>query len=146
MMFSIPLMCCEYRDVELLTRVHTSQRATALCDSTLTGSKDYFLIQPSALELSVNSNMCEPCPSCRMVMYIDIADDRNYNSFSVIFPCHSDGIFYRHAKSFLLYPSMPYLQVSDHIFTYGLKKTMLLIGTPLEVTCWRNLIHGWISW
>ena len=28
MMFSVPLMCCEYRDVSLLTSVHPSHRAT----------------------------------------------------------------------------------------------------------------------
>ena len=40
MMFYVPLMCCEYRDVSLLMRVQRSQRATALCDSSFTGSKD----------------------------------------------------------------------------------------------------------
>ena len=32
MMFSVPLMCSEYRDVSLLTSVHTIQRATASWD------------------------------------------------------------------------------------------------------------------
>ena len=60
MMFSVPLMCCEYRDVSLLTRVHPRHRATALWDYVFTGSKDALCIQPSALELSVNARMCEP--------------------------------------------------------------------------------------
>ena len=60
MMFSVPLMCCEYRDVLLLTSVHTRHRATASWDSEFTGLKDALCIQPSALELSVNARMCEP--------------------------------------------------------------------------------------
>ena len=67
-MFSVPLACCEYRYVSLLTRVQPSQRSMASCDSTLTGSNDYLCIQPSALELSTNAKMCEPCPSCSIVM------------------------------------------------------------------------------
>ena len=67
-MFSTPLLCCEYRYVLLLTSVHPSQQATALCDSAFTGSKDALCIQPSALKLSMNSKMCEPCPIFRMVM------------------------------------------------------------------------------
>ena len=68
MMFYVPLMCCEYRDVLLLTRVHPIQRATALYDSTLTGSKYALCIHTNAPELSVNSKMCDPCPSCRMAI------------------------------------------------------------------------------
>ena len=37
MMFSVPLMCYDYMDVLLLTRVQPSQRDTELCDSSLTG-------------------------------------------------------------------------------------------------------------
>ena len=66
MMFSVPLMCCEYRDVLLLTRVHLSQRAAESCDSEFNGSKDALCIQSSALELPVNAKICESCPSCRM--------------------------------------------------------------------------------
>ena len=51
-----------------MTRVHPSQRAMELCDYALTGSKYALCIQPIALELSVDSNMCDPCPSCRMVV------------------------------------------------------------------------------
>ena len=68
MIFSVPLMCCEYRDVSLLTSVHLSHRATALWDSAFTGSKDALCIQTSALELSVNARMCDPCPNLRMVV------------------------------------------------------------------------------
>ena len=68
MIFYVPLMCCEYRDVSLLTSVHPSQHATASWDYAFTGSKDDFCIQPSALEMSVNSKMCDPCPISRMVM------------------------------------------------------------------------------
>ena len=66
--FSVPLMCCEYMDFSLLTSVYPSQRATVSCDSAFTGSKDALCIQPSALELSVNAKICDPCPMCRMVM------------------------------------------------------------------------------
>ena len=66
MMFYVPLMCCEYRDVLLLTSVHPSQRVTASCDSAFTGSKDALCIQPSALEQYVNAKICDPCPICRM--------------------------------------------------------------------------------
>ena len=58
MMFSVPLMCCEYRDVSLLTSVHPSHRATASWYSAFTGSKDALCIHPSALELSMNARMC----------------------------------------------------------------------------------------
>ena len=68
MMFSVPLICCEYRDVSLLTRFHPSQRAVALCDSMFTGSKYALCIQPSVLEISVNDKIRDPYPSCRMVM------------------------------------------------------------------------------
>ena len=68
MMFSVPLICCEYRDVSLLTRFQLIQRSTALCDYGFTGSKDALCIQPSALELYVNAKMCETFPSCWMVM------------------------------------------------------------------------------
>ena len=68
MMFPVPLMCCEYRDVLLLTIFHPSQRATASLYSVFTGSTDVLFIHPSALELSVNAKMCDPCPIYRMVM------------------------------------------------------------------------------
>ena len=44
MMFSVLLVCCDYRDVLLLTRVQPSQRATASCDSEFTGSKDALCV------------------------------------------------------------------------------------------------------
>ena len=68
MMFSVPLMCFEYRDVLLLTRVQPIQRATSSCDYAFTGSKDALCIQTSAMELYVDSKMCETCPSFRMAM------------------------------------------------------------------------------
>ena len=68
MMFSVPLICCEYRDILLLTRVHLSQRAAESCDSEFNGSKDALCIQYSALELYMNANICETRPSCRMVI------------------------------------------------------------------------------
>ena len=58
MIFSVPLMCCEYRDVLLLTSVHPSHRVTALWDSAFTGSKDALCMKPSAIDLSVNARMC----------------------------------------------------------------------------------------
>ena len=60
MIFSVPLMCCEYRDVSLLTSVHPSHRATASWDSAFTGSKDALCIHNSTLELSMNARMCDP--------------------------------------------------------------------------------------
>ena len=62
MLFSIPLVCFEYRYVSLLTSVHKVQHATASWDSALTGSKYSFFIQASALELSINAKMCDLCP------------------------------------------------------------------------------------
>ena len=102
MIFSIPLMCYEYRDVSLLKRVQTTHQATALCDFTFTGSKDALCIHPSALELSVNTNMCEPCPRCRIVMYIDISDARNSNRSSASFMFRYDVILHLRAKPLLL--------------------------------------------
>ena len=98
MMFSVPLTCCEDRDVLLLTRVQPRQRDMASCDFSFTGSKDVLCIQPSVLELSANGNMCETFTNFRIVMYIDIDDARNSNRFSMIFPCYSDGILHRHVK------------------------------------------------
>ena len=68
MIFSVPLMCCKYMDVSLLTSVNPSQLDSAPWDSALNGSKDALCIQPSALELSVNAKVCDPCPIFRMVM------------------------------------------------------------------------------
>ena len=79
----VTLMCCEFRDFLLLTRVKLSQTATSLCDSAFAGSHDTLWIHPIALKLSVNENMCNPFPSCRIVIYIDIAGARNSNKFSV---------------------------------------------------------------
>ena len=102
MMFYVPLMCCEYRDVSLLTRVQSSQQGTASCDSAYTESKDAFSIQPSAMELSMNDKMCAPCVSWLIVMYIGIDDARDYNRFSVSYPCHYYGFINCHAKTFFL--------------------------------------------
>ena len=146
MMFYVPLMCCEYRDVSLLKSFHISQQATSLCDSTFTGSKDALCIQPSDLELSLNSNMCDPCPSCRMFMQMVIADARNSRRFNVSFPSQAEVIIHLHDRPLLLNPQMPYSQASDHSVNDGFIKTMLLIGTPLVVTCWRNFIHSWRYW
>ena len=68
MVFYVPLICFEYMDVLLLTTVHPIQQDITLFDSVFTGLKDFLCIHPSALELSVNANMCDPCPICRMVM------------------------------------------------------------------------------
>ena len=146
MMFYVPLMCCDYRDFSLLLSVNPSQRYTAECGYEFTGSNDALCIHPSALELSVNAKMCDPCPIFSMVMYMVTADARIFRRFNVSFPCHAAGILHRHARPFLLYPPMPYSQASDHSVTDGLANTMLLVGTPLVVTCWRNFIYSWRSW
>ena len=145
MMFYVPLMSYDYRDILLLTSVHPSQRATELCDSAFTGSKDALCIQPSTLELSVNAKLCDPCTSCRMVMWMVTDDDSTSTRFNVSLRCHTEGILHHHARPLSLYPPMPYSRASDHSVTDGLTKTMLLIGTPLVVTCWRNFIHSWRS-
>ena len=49
MMFSIPLMCCEYRDVLLLKSVNPIHIATASLDYEFTGPNDALCIHPSAL-------------------------------------------------------------------------------------------------
>ena len=143
MMFSVPLMCCEYRDVLLLASFHPSQIATASCDSTFTGSKDALCIHPSEVELSVNAKIFYPCPICSMVMYMVTADVSNSRRFNVSFPCHAEGIICRHSRPLLLYPPILYSQASDHIGTDGFTNTMLLTGTPLVVICWRSFIHSW---
>ena len=101
---------------------------------------------PSALELSVNAKMCDPCPIFRMVMLMVTADAKNSRRFNVSFPCYAAGIIHCHARPFFLYLPMPYSQASDNIVTDGLTKTMLLIENPLVVTCCSNFIHGWRSW
>ena len=68
MLFFVTFMCCEYRGVSLMMRVQPIQRATSLCDSAFNGSKDALCIQPSVLELYLNTKMCKPCLSCMMVM------------------------------------------------------------------------------
>ena len=70
------------------------------------------------------------------------ADDRNYRRFNMILTCHAAGILHHHARPFSLYPPMTYSQAYDHSVTDGVTNTMLLIGTPLVVTCWRNFIHS----
>ena len=139
MILSVTLTCYEY--ISLLTRYQPSQRATESCDYVFTGSKDALCIQPSALEMYVNANICAPCPSFRIVTQIDISDTRNYNRFSVSLPCNSNVILHRHAKPLLLQPPMTYSQAPDHSDNVGLTKTMLLIWTPLVVTRWSDLIH-----
>ena len=74
------------------------------------------------------------------------ADARNSRRLNVSFPCHASGILHRHTRPFSMYPLMPYSQTSDHSVTDGLKETILLIGNPLVVTCWKNFIHSWRSW
>ena len=68
MIFSVPLMCCEYMVFLFMTSVQPIQQATALCDSDFTGSKDALRIQPSVLKLSVNANICDPCSNFRMAV------------------------------------------------------------------------------
>ena len=72
MIFSVLLIFCDYMDVSLLTRVQPIQRAMESCDSEFTGSKDALCIKPSVLYLSMNSKICEPCPSSWIGVYIDI--------------------------------------------------------------------------
>ena len=57
MMLLVPLMCWEYRDTLLLTRLHLSHRSTVSWVSSLTGSNEAFCIHPRALKLSVKARM-----------------------------------------------------------------------------------------
>ena len=125
-----------------MAMVHPIQRATTSCDSAFTVSKDALIIKPSALELSVNAKTCDPSPSCRMVMLIDISDAGNSRKFNVSFLCHTDGILHYVSRPFLMYPPMPYYQESDHSVTDGFTNNMLLIDTSLVVTHWSNFIHS----
>ena len=102
MMFSFPLIFFECMDVSLLTRVHPSQQATALCDYAFTGSKYALCIQTSAMELSVNAKICDPYPICRMVMYMVIVNAMNSRRLNVSFPFHTEVNLHRHARPFLL--------------------------------------------
>ena len=67
-MFSVTLICWEYRDTSLLTRVHPNHRAIVSWGFSLTGLNEYLLIHPRSFELSVKARMWDPCPSCWMVM------------------------------------------------------------------------------
>ena len=49
MMFSVPLISYEYRDISLLMSVYRSQSATVLCDYAFTESKDALCVQPRDL-------------------------------------------------------------------------------------------------
>ena len=131
MIFYVPLMYCEYRDVLLLKSIYLIQRPTASWDSAFTGSQDALFIQPSALELYVNAKMCDPCTICRMAIQMVTAGTRNSRRFNVSFPCHAAGIPNCHAMPFSLYPPMLYSQASEHTVSDGLTKTMLLIGNHL---------------
>ena len=143
MMFPVPLMCCEYRYVSLLMSFHLIQCTTALLDYAFTGSKDALCIQTSAMGMSVNAKMCDPCPIFRMFIYIFTVDASNSRRFNMSFPCHAEVIIHSYARPLLLQPPIPHSQASDHSVTDGLTKNMLFIGTPLLVTCWRIFIHSW---
>ena len=65
-MFSVTLMCWEYRYTSLLKRVQPSHRATVSWTTSFTGSNDALCIHPRALEISVKARMWDHCPSCYM--------------------------------------------------------------------------------
>ena len=88
MMFSIPLICWEYRDASLLTRVKPIHRSTVSWGSSSTGSNKDLWIHPEELELSVKARMWDPFPSCCMVMYIDVSEASNSSSFNARNTCH----------------------------------------------------------
>ena len=50
-----------------------------------------------------------------------------------------------HARTLSLQHPIPYLHVLFHSVTVGAVNTMLFIGTPFDLTYWRNLIQIWIS-
>ena len=68
MIFSVPLICWEYRYTWFLMNVQTNHSATLSWITSFTGSKDTLFIHPRALELFVNVMPLDPCPSCHIVM------------------------------------------------------------------------------
>ena len=86
--------------------------------------------------------MWDPCPSCWVVMYIDVAEASNYSRFNSRAPFHSGWMCNIHAMPLSLYPLIPYFQVLGHSVTVGILKTMLFVGNPLVVTHWRIFIQS----
>ena len=106
-----------------------------------TGSNEALCIHPRSLELSVKARMLDPCPSCWMVIYIDVSEASNARRFNVRTAFHSGGMYQRHSMTLLLYPLMTYLQASDHSVTVGFMNTILFIGNPLTMTHWSIFIQ-----
>ena len=68
MMFSVPLICWEYRDASILTRIKLRHRATVSRHPFFIGSKDDLCISPRELELSVKASMWDMWPSFWIVI------------------------------------------------------------------------------
>ena len=68
MMSSVTLMCWEYMDTLLLTRIHHNHRVNVSWVSYLTGSNYVLCTHPRELGLSIKDRMCYPCTSCCMVI------------------------------------------------------------------------------
>ena len=68
MMFSVNLMCWEYRDASLLTIFQPKHCVTVSWPSSFTGLKNYLYIHLRALEISVKSRTWDTCPSCWIAM------------------------------------------------------------------------------
>ena len=49
----------------------------------------------------MNANICEPCPSCWIVIYIYIVDASSSNRLGVSLLFHSGGILHRHDRTML---------------------------------------------
>ena len=54
-------------------------------------------------------------------------------------------MYYQHARTFSLYPLIPYWHVLVRTIAGGAVKVILLIGTTIDMTHWRYLIQGWSS-
>ena len=72
-------------------------------------------------------------------MDVDVA--KNSSMLILKTPWNYDGMCQCHARPLSLYPPAKYSHVSDHSVTVGVAKIMLFIGTNLDVTHWRNLMH-----
>ena len=88
MMLSVTLICWAYRYILYLIMVHPIHQATVLWMSYLTGSNEALCIHPHALELFIKAKIRDPCSSCWMVMYIDVAEVRNSSKFNIRTACN----------------------------------------------------------
>ena len=127
MMFSFTFMCCEYRDISLLTRVQHIHWETVSWDNSFTGSNEDLWIHPRELELSVKVSMWDPCTSLWTVIYIDVAEETKYSRFNVSTSCHLVKVCQIHAMLFSLYPLILYFRHRTIVWLLGSWKIYFLL-------------------